>query len=82
MSTLTAIELEHKPDASLVCQRMDAWWEGEIIDRATIQVTAPRPNPKPLPRKQHASYRERWMDIDYVVECAAITIANTYWAGD
>ncbi len=82
MSTLTAIELEHKPDAALVCQRMDAWWEGEIIDRATIQVTAPRPNPKPLPRKQHASYRERWMDIDYVVECAAITIANTYWAGD
>jgi hypothetical protein len=26
--------------------------------------------------------RARWMDIDYQVECADISAANTYWAGD
>ena len=84
MSTPTETELvlTHKPDAAAVCRRMDAWWHGEIIDRATIQVTAPKPNRIPLPQKQHATFRERWMDVDYVVECAAINIANTYWAGE
>ena len=82
MTTNTPIELEYKPDAAEACRRMEAWWEGEILDRATIQVTAPQPNPRPLPPKQHATQRERWMDIDYIVECAAISIANTYWAGE
>ena len=58
------IELENKPDAALVCRRMEAWWERAIIDRPTIQVTAPRPNPRPLPVKQHETLRDRWMDVE------------------
>lgn len=77
-----ALTLEHKPDADKVVERMAAWWEGEIIDRATILLTAPGPNPQPLPARTHATLRERWMDIDYQVECAAIHAANTYWAGE
>ena len=79
---MTELTLEYKPDAEQSRQRMAAWWEHQIIDRPTIQVTAPKANPKPLPNKQHASLRERWMDIDYQVECADINAANTYWAGD
>ena len=79
---MTELILEYKSDAEQSRQRMAAWWEHEIIDRPTIQVTAPKANPKPLPNKQHASLRERWMDIDYQVECADINAANTYWAGD
>jgi hypothetical protein len=79
---MNTIELEYKPDAAKACERMDAWWEGAILDRATIQVTAPKPNPRPGPQKQHASERERWMDVDYIVESVATGIANTYWAGE
>jgi hypothetical protein len=76
------LSLEYKPDANKACERMEAWWHGEILDRPTILLTAPKPNPRALPSKQHASFRERWMDIDYQVECADINIGNTYWAGD
>jgi hypothetical protein len=76
------LELETKPDAGMVLQRMKAWWEREILDRPTIQITAPRPNPRPLPAKRHASVRERWLDTDFVIECAVIRAENTYWAGE
>ncbi len=76
------LHLEYKPDAEMARQRMAAWWEQEIVDRPAILLTAPKPNPKPLPQTTHATLRERWMDIDYQVECADITAANTYWAGD
>ncbi len=78
----TPLALEYKPDADKVVERMAAWWEGEIIDRATILLTAPRPDAQPWPSKTHATLRERWMDIDYQVACAAIHAANTYWAGE
>ncbi len=36
------MELVHKDDWQQAEQRMEAWWQGEIVDRAVIQVTAPR----------------------------------------
>ncbi len=79
---MTSLNLEYRPDADLVAERMEAWWEGEIVDRPTILLTAPKPDPRPVPQKTHASWRERWMDIDFVVESAAARMANTYWAGE
>jgi len=74
--------LSYKPDAEQALDRMEAWWHGAILDRATIQLTAPKENRRPLPSKHHASYCERWMDVEYQVACADINAANTYWAGD
>ncbi len=76
------LHLEYKPDTSQAIARMEAWWEGEILDRPTIQVTAPKADPRPYPAKHHANLRERWMDSAYTVECACIHIANTYWGGE
>jgi hypothetical protein len=76
------MQLEYKPDADKVIARMEAWWNKAILDRATIQVTAPKPNPKPLPEKQHATLREHWMDVEYVVERAAREISNTYYPAE
>ncbi|MGD0090756.1 MAG: trimethylamine corrinoid protein 2 [Planctomycetota bacterium] len=76
------VDLEYKPDAEKACQRMAAWWEKEILDRPTIQVCAPQPSPRPGPKKHHASLRDRWMDVDYVLDCAQTNIANTYWGGE
>jgi hypothetical protein len=36
------MELSTKIDWQTAQQRLDAWWHGEIFDRAVIQVTAPR----------------------------------------
>jgi hypothetical protein len=79
---MSNLSLQYKPDAQLALDRMNAWWHGAIVDRATIQLTSPKPNTTPLPAKQHATQRERWMDIEYQVACADINAANTYWAGD
>ncbi len=36
------MELSTKHDFQQAVDRIDAWWNGEIIDRAVVQVTAPR----------------------------------------
>lgn len=46
----------YKEDWDDAMRRFEAWWEGEVIDRVLIQVTAPRKKPvrevKPLPRPE------------------------------
>ncbi len=76
------LNLLYKPDANQAAKRMEAYWEKAILDRPPVLLTAPRPHRQPLPAKQHATLADRWMDVEFVVESAAVTIANTYWAGD
>ena len=40
------MKLENKPDFPMVQQRMEAWWEGGILDRIPVKVTAPMENIK------------------------------------
>ena len=40
----------YKPDWEQARQRLVAWWEGEILDRAVIQVTARRDGVEPTSR--------------------------------
>ncbi|MCC6728275.1 MAG: hypothetical protein IT208_02950 [Chthonomonadales bacterium] len=74
--------LEYKPDAARAFERIAAWWEKGILDRPTLQVTAPAANPRPVPRKEHATLAERWMDVEHTVACADAWIASTYWGGE
>jgi hypothetical protein len=76
------MHLDYHPDAEKACARMEAWWNKAVLDRPAIQVTAPRPHAKPVPNKHHATLRERWLDVEYAVECAQITIANTYYPAE
>ena len=68
--------------SSDLARRMEAWWNRAILDRPCIQVTAPRPDPVPIPQKDHSSLRERWLDAEYAVDCAQAYIANTYYGGE
>lgn len=46
------MSLVYKEDWKEAKSRLEAWWEGEVLDRVVIQVTAPRERPldfKPLP---------------------------------
>lgn len=76
------MELLHKPDAAQSMARMAAFWDKVVLDRPPILLTAPKPNPRPLPVTHYATVAERWLDVEGVVARAAAQIANTYWAGD
>ena len=78
-----AIELELKPDFAEAVERLEAWWHGEVIDRACVQLMIPRPGDfPPLPEKEHATLRERWMDVEYNVERAAATLERRLYIGE
>ncbi|MCZ7646144.1 MAG: hypothetical protein M5U26_12790 [Planctomycetota bacterium] len=77
-----ALASELKPDAEQAVARMAAWWEGEILDRPTLMVTAPRARRAALPEKSHATWRERWLDVEFVVERAWEAARNTYYGGE
>ena len=47
-------ELEYKPDWPQAQKRLEAFWAGEIVDRAVISIVAPRER---LARAQQARYR-------------------------
>ncbi|MGH7145701.1 MAG: hypothetical protein ACREJ2_16450 [Planctomycetota bacterium] len=82
MAALQPIFFESKPDTNKAIQRMEAWWEGEILDRPPVQITAPRKDRRPLPTQNHATLRERWMDVDFNLDRAEAQIANTAWIGE
>jgi hypothetical protein len=75
---------EFKPDYEQVRRRMDAWWECAVTDRTLTSITFPKPEDErvPVPRKEHDSLRERWLDSEYNAERAYATAANTVYYAD
>ena len=72
----------YKDDWEAAQERLLAWWECEIIDRACIQVTAPRDGVTPhLPAKP-AAVEAQWTDLDYVVESQGESMRCTYYGGE
>lgn len=71
-----------KPDYDTTKKRFDAFWEGEIIDRAPVSLPILKSNPKKLPEKKHKTYKERWLDIDYRVELEVTRLENHHFMGD
>ena len=67
----------HKPDYEQAQRRIDAFWDNAETDRPMVQMTFPKPNPTPFARKQHATHKDYWLDIEYRVEEAAHWAENT-----
>jgi len=75
----------YKTDWGKAQQRIMAWWDGEVIDRACLQIIAPRVEPwdaESVPLDEPADLDERWTNLDYVVESTADRIRRTYWCGE
>jgi len=76
--------IEHIPDWEQRLARVDAFWANEIIDRPVVLMHLPQPNPAypwPTP-KSWSNVRERWMDAQYIAECALAGAMNTNYLGD
>ncbi len=76
--------LQYKPDYEQAKRRIDAWWNGEILDRAVTFLQYPRPDSECIrePVSNHATLRERWMDVEYQSRLALCRAANWVHAGD
>ncbi|NLJ25985.1 MAG: hypothetical protein GX354_11310 [Firmicutes bacterium] len=72
-----------KDDWEAACQRLEAWWEGELIDRCVVLVTAPRDEAarrkKPKP---HGDIREWWLDVEYRINEAEAEFRSTFYGGE
>lgn len=62
--------------------RLMAWWECEVLDRACVQVTAPRDGVTRREIPAPATVAEQWTDLDYVVESQGERIRCTYYGGE
>lgn len=74
------MEMIYKDDWGKAKERINAWWQQEIVDRACIQVHASKGQaiyPQPP-----ATIEDRWTNIKYVLDRAEASMGNTYYGGE
>lgn len=69
------------PEGDKILQRYMAWWEGQIIDRPPIWIRAIKDR-KPAPISTHSNHRQRWLDIDYQLDCFETDLQNWHYLAD
>ena len=71
----------YKEDWEETKKRYEQWWNGEIIDRVVIQVTANRKNPikyeKEMPKP--ADVVKMWSDPEYFIYKHEKNFAKTFF---
>ena len=74
--------LDLKPDAEEAFRHIEAWWNGELIDRVCIAVYAQKDNHTPREVPKPPTIEEQWTNIDYVIESRAAEIESIAFLGD
>ncbi|MDD3926393.1 MAG: hypothetical protein PHT33_07030 [bacterium] len=76
--------IERIPDWEKRLARMDAFWEGEIIDRPVVSIPVCRPETSSsrLSGRDYGSLEERWLDAGYAVDLALMNTENIEYYGD
>jgi len=79
------MELEYKPDFDKTLKRFEAWWDCQIVDRPPVCMyphSDRKPKGKAPTPKTYATLRDRWMDMEAVVERVTYNMANTTFFAD
>ena len=84
------MELSTKEDCQQAEQRINAWWNGEIIDRAVVMATAPRDGVNLQQYKRlfaaqgqtHAELMEWFTNEEKVIQRLETYVNSTYWGGE
>ncbi|MFN2228508.1 MAG: hypothetical protein ACK2VA_01950 [Anaerolineae bacterium] len=73
-----------KPDYERSKERIDAFWERELIDRPVVQFGLLKPAEEwvPLPPSNHATAADRWLDSEYQGELKLAQLSNQEFLGD
>ena len=69
---------ELKPDYAVAVERIEAFWECDVLDRPVVSMGIPRPFGKqvPLPASHHKDSASRWTDAQYQAELALASLSN------
>ncbi len=70
-----------KPDFEDIIPRMEAWWRGELLDRACVAVWAPSGKPQREVSAPATPFARR-SDPDYLLDAAEASMEATYFAGE
>lgn len=62
-------ELITKPDYLPCKQRVEAWFQGEVLDRAPIRFHRHNAEYEVVRKSTHATLKERWFDAEFQVDC-------------
>ncbi len=75
---------ELKPDFDKVLNRYEAWWNCDIMDRPLVSMkfSVDDADRLQIPRKKHATIRERWLDTEHVAAQAHARLMNTVHFAD
>lgn len=75
---------EFKPDYERSKERIDAFWECELIDRPVVQFGLSKPPEKrvPEPVSGHTTPADRWLDTAYQAELKLTQLSNREFLGD
>lgn len=73
-----------KPDFEQVMERFEAWWNGEIVDRAPVGIRYGKAEDERIapPESRHETWREQWMDAEFQAQQARARMNNTVFAGE
>ncbi len=82
--------MEYQNDWPKVKQRLEAFWEGEVLDRCCVAVEAPRRGktmplearfdyPYHMPEQERQAY---WTDAETILNNRLLRFAHTYYGGD
>ncbi|HEY8668533.1 MAG TPA: hypothetical protein VIL86_17940, partial [Tepidisphaeraceae bacterium] len=75
-------ELKRLPDFAKTFDRFEAWWHREIIDRPLITLSLKQTRPIDFPGREHATQRERWLDVEFQVRRAIAWLESIDFAAD
>jgi hypothetical protein len=75
------ISIAQKPDLERTLERFEAWWSCRIVDRPPVNINV-KSKPVELPYKQHASLRDRWLDMDYALDCFEARLKGQVFVAD
>jgi hypothetical protein len=76
--------LAFKPDLDHTMQRMEAFWQNAVLDRPVTQFTVDKSPVEQLslPKSEHATPAERWLDVDYQAHLTDAQLSNRNFLGD
>ena len=71
-----------KEDAEKSRERVEAWWNHQIIDRVVIRVTAPIPSDEAPAPQDTDDLAKHFTDPDIVIPRMEYDLAHTYFGGE
>ena len=74
--------LEFKPDYQDTIKRYEAFWNGDIIDRPVVHVTAPNPEYKDAPYYTDNYFTRMYNDLDETVRQLISNTRKTLYMGE